>query len=184
MTLPREMAERMRDYQTAQLSVNYWWPNRHFIMVCDRPLAIRRNGAGLLHCENGQALEYRDGWGLWMLNGVRVPKELVMTEPEQLNPKLILTERNAEVRREIVRKIGAERVIQKLGGKTVHKKGDYELLTLSVPGMAIVPTYLKMRNPSIGVWHVEGVPPEIKTVDEALAWRDSEDEYVRPSVLT
>ena len=42
-----------------------------------------------------------------------------------------------------------------------------------------------MRNPSIGVYHVEYVPPEIKTCKEALAWRDEdEDEYMIPNNLT
>jgi len=34
------------------------------------------------------------------------------------------------------------------------------------------------------VWHLEGVPPDIKTVNQALAWRNDEDEYTEPEVLT
>ncbi len=32
--------------------------------------------------------------------------------------------------------------------------------------------YLKMLNPSIGVWHVEGVAPAVRTVQEALNFRN------------
>ncbi|MBI4690035.1 MAG: hypothetical protein HY754_07180 [Nitrospirae bacterium] len=39
---------------------------------------------------------------------------------------------------------------------------------------------LKMLNPSVKVWHIEGVPPQIKTCEEALAWRDSEMRYIIP----
>jgi hypothetical protein len=39
-----------------------------------------------------------------------------------------------------------------------------------------------MKNPSVGVYHIEGVSPECQTVAEALAWRNQSD--VPPSVLT
>ncbi len=35
----------------------------------------------------------------------------------------------------------------------------------------IFPTYLKMKNPSSGDIHIEGVPAEIKSCQEALLWR-------------
>ncbi|MDW8003009.1 MAG: hypothetical protein RMJ39_10200 [Deltaproteobacteria bacterium] len=31
--------------------------------------------------------------------------------------------------------------------------------------------YLKMKNPSTGKYHIEGVPPNIRTCKEALSWR-------------
>jgi hypothetical protein len=42
--------------------------------------------------------------------------------------------------------------------------------------------YLKMINPSIGTYHIEGVHPECKTVKEALIWRNQSEET--PAVLT
>ena len=156
-------------YEMVQTSCNCWWPNRHFVFVCNRPKFIGRNTQGRLHATDRMAIEYRDGWGLWVLNGVQVPRGVVITPANELDPTLIMTERNAEVRREIVRKIGIERLLTKLKAKVLDKSGDYELLQLpKIEGMAIVPTYLKMRNPSLGVWHVEGVPPTVKTVQQAL----------------
>jgi hypothetical protein len=57
----------------------------------------------------------------------------------------------------------------------------YELLILNMGDGRRRP-YLKMKNPSIKTWHIEGVAPEIKTVKEALAWRNGTDEA--PEVLT
>jgi hypothetical protein len=34
--------------------------------------------------------------------------------------------------------------------------------------------YLKMVNPSIGTFHVEGVDPQCATVEQALNWRNSD----------
>ena len=74
--------------------------------------------------------------------------------------------------------------MQDLGGKLLDRWNEYELLELPIPGMRMQPRYLKMRNPSVGCWHVEGVPPEITTCRAALAWRDGDTEYEPPTVLT
>ena len=100
---------------------NYWWANKYFCIACERPKKIRLEN-DQLHCTDGMAIEYSDGWGLWMLHGVRVTKEIVMTSADDIDCKIILTEKNAEIRREIIRKVGIDRVIKNLGAKTVEKK--------------------------------------------------------------
>lgn len=86
----------------------------------------------------------------------------------ELDPKCILTERNAEVRREIVRRIGIDRVIQRLPAKWLDDWGNYRLLEIDI-NERFRPRYLKMLKPSIGVWHLEGVPSDIQTCREVLA---------------
>lgn len=149
--------------------------------VCIRPCAVHRNEAGDLHNEKGPAIAWADGYCDFSLNGVWVDEALVMTEAEKLDPTMLLKEKNAEIRREIVRKIGIERVVTKLGAETVDKADGYELLLLDL-GDGRKREFLKMKNPSIGVFHIEGVQPGIKTVREALAWRNGID--VPPAVLT
>jgi hypothetical protein len=92
-----------------------------------------------------------------------------------------LKERNVQVRREIVRKIGIERVCEALEAECLDRQGNYELLLLDLQDGRTRP-FLKMKNPSIGVYHIEGVAPECRTVAEALAWRNQSD--VPPTVLT
>lgn len=130
-------------------------------------------------------MQYRDGWGIWALNGVRVPQALVETQADELDcTDWVVNQSNAEIRREAVRKIGVERVIQRLGGHSLDTHGDYELISLRLNGTRERP-FLKMKNPSIGVWHVEGVAPHIKTVQQALNWRSgNEQEDWKPEVLT
>ena len=151
--------------------------------VCVRPSQVHRNSAGDLHNEKGMAILWADGYGEYSLNGVLVEESLVMTPAEKLDPTMLLKEQNAEVRREIVRKIGIERVVQKLGAKKLDEshEGMYELLLLEL-GDGRERPYLKMRNPSINAYHLEGVPPGTKTVKEALAWRNGREES--PLVLT
>jgi hypothetical protein len=149
--------------------------------VCVKPCAVRRNDAGDLHSETGPAIEWRDGYGQFYLNGVAVSEELVTTPANALDPYLLLKEQNVEVRREIVRKIGIDTVVAKLGAEVLDSQGDYALLLLDLGDGRRRP-YLKMLNPSTGTWHVEGVDPRCETVASALTWRNGTD--TRPSVLT
>ena len=162
-------------------SCGWCYTFENIIFVCEKPCKLYLNNQGQLHKDGAMALEYSDGYGLWMLNGVKVTQELIETKAEDLDPSIILKEQNAEVRREIVRKIGIERVCQKLKTKTLDIDGEYELMLLDLGDERQRP-YLKMRNPSIQTYHIEGVEPNIKTVDEALNWRNGTTE--RPEVLT
>jgi len=143
----------------------------NYAFVCAGPSKISLNKDNNLHNETGMAIEWASGWGLYFLNGIGVDDAIVTTPAEKLDSKLVLTEKNAEVRRELVRKIGVERVMQKLNAKTIDKWDEYELLELPIEGMSTKAVYLKMKNPSIGTYHVEGVPSDIKTCQAALAWR-------------
>jgi len=164
----------------SKLSLIY--PLDEVCVLVDKPEYIKME-KGQLHCSTGPSIKYKDGFCIYSLNGVRVSKELVETPLEKLDPKLVMTEKNAEVRREIVRKIGIERFIQKCGAKSLDKSKDgmYELLGIDIGDGRIRP-YLKMRNPSIATWHVEGVHPNCKTVADALKFRNGTTEV--PSHLS
>jgi len=138
--------------------------------ICYLPIPkIYMNASKQLHRVDGPAIE-TDEDGRYYLNGVAVAKSLVMTPAEKLDPKMIFAEKNAETRREIVRKIGMERIVLKCGAKSIDKQGGYELMEFDI-GDNLKRPYLKMQNPSIGIWHIEGVGPGIKTVDAALEFR-------------
>lgn len=149
--------------------------------VCIRPCAVHRNGNDDLHNENGLAIEWQDGYGEYYLNGVSVEEWIVKTPGEKIDPVVMLKEVNAEVRREIVRKVGIERVVQKLGAEVLDKEDGYELLLLDLKD-GRKREYLKMKNPSIGVFHIEGVKPGTTTVKQALAWRNGIE--TQPEILT
>ena len=173
-------SRQLDTWQDIAQSCCWWWCYENYVVVSDRPtiVSMEPNGRGSerLHCEAGPAIAFADGWEVYALHGVRVSKEIVTTPADKLDPQLLLKEINAEVRREILRKIGVERAIASLGAKVIDKFGDYELLEVDFSGTPR--RYLKMRNPSIGVWHVEPVGPECTTIEcvygrdtEALHWR-------------
>jgi len=157
-----------------------FWITNDSVIALTRPV-IKLNGEQL-HSDRGPAVYWPDsGQQYYFLNDVHVPKEIVETPARELDARLMLREQNAQVRREIVRKIGIERICRELGATCLDRQGDYELLLLDLQDGRLRP-YLKMKNPSVGVYHIEGVAPECRTVAAALAWRNQSD--LPPTVLT
>src|SRR5690606_33613684 len=79
---------------TAELGIIY--PLEHVAVVCQKPKAIYKNEYGL-HCEGGMALEY-EGWGIYSLNGVRVPEYLAVTPSQELDINWYHSQENADVK--------------------------------------------------------------------------------------
>jgi len=161
-----------------------WWiPYEDIAILQEKTQEVHLNDRGL-HREDGPAVLYPDGFSVYSLNGVRVSQEIVETPADKLDCQLVLKEKNAEIRREIVRKIGIERLLEDLNSKVLDTWNGYELLELDLKDGRRRP-YLKMINPSIGTIHVEGVEPSIKTCQEALAWRTGQEgKYIEPRILT
>ena len=172
----RPTFEILKDFVT---NVGMFIPGPDICWVCDRLERFSLNREGFVHADMGPAVRYPDGWASWVMNRVVVPRWLAETRDTELDPRLLVVLRNAEWRREFVRKIGIDRICYKLGAKVVDKEEPmYELLQLEV-GNGRTWTYLKMENASLpGTWHAEGVPNETKTVREAIMFRNglSEDQ--------
>ena len=151
-------------------SAGWYLPHEHICWITERHRRVCRNGRGQLHSHDGMAVEYPDGWGVWAWNGVRVNEQIILT-PNTLTPEQIAKESNAQVRQVMVERVGIERVCQLFNARSMDKQGTYELLVLDL-GDGRKRPYLKMLNPSIGVWHVEGVAPNTKTVQQALNFRN------------
>ena len=140
--------------------------------VSDFPKEIYRNERNDLHSYNKPALLYRDSYALYRSNGITVTKEFCETGPEEFTKEIILKEENADVRREIIKKIGISRAMEVLGAQvtdTYETKtgGKYELLTIDYDKTGPRP-YLKMQCSSSKEVFILGVKPNIKTAKEGL----------------
>ena len=162
--------------------VNAIYPLDEFCIISEHPTSIHTNVSGL-HRDGGPALEWADHLcDIYALNGVRVPEWLAVQRDTDIDPMMFAKLDNAEVRREFVRKIGIERIAHALGGKTLDTQGTYSLIEIDLGGETGKWPYLKMLNPSIGVWHLECVDRTCRTVDAALNFRNQTT--IRPEVLT
>jgi hypothetical protein len=157
-----------------------FWLTGSEVIALPRPVVLAKGGQ--VHSENGAAVRWPEGREeYFVLNGVPVSREIVETPARELNPRLMLSEKNVNVRREIVRKIGFDRICRGLNAECIDSEGGYELLLLDLEDGRARP-FLRMKDPSTGICHVDGVAPECRTVASALEWRNQT--YVPPSVLT
>jgi hypothetical protein len=164
-------------------SAGWFSPYQQICWIAERHRRLRLNQRGQLHSHDGMAVEYPDGWGVWEWNGVRVDEQIIL-QPDTLTPEQIATETNAQVRQVMVERVGIERVCQMFKAQCLDKRGEYELLALNLGDGRIRP-YLKMVNSSVGCFHVEGVHPNCKTVQQAINWRGGNQEIDWfPEVLT
>ena len=107
-------------------SCGWWYPRDGVCIVCERPSTIRM-AENRLHCGNGPAVKFRDGWSLYRWHGVAVPEKLILA-PDSYTREDYQHEQNAEVRR-AAQEILGERFWQLLDLKEIHRctvgRGDY-----------------------------------------------------------
>jgi hypothetical protein len=160
-----------------------FFPLKDVLIVGSKPTKILRNHQNQLHCENGSAIEWSDGYKQYYLNGIGMKEKYVMTSSEKLDPGEILKEPNVEIRRELIKKTGIERMLSVLKNRLLDKRGNYELYSIELSDEVKDARYLKMINPSVGCFHMEAVGPECKNVGESLRWRNS-NWYEDAEILT
>jgi hypothetical protein len=82
-----------------KIAQNAGWclPYAHVCILCERQSSLHLDLDGQLHCKNGMALAFPDGWGVYCWHGVCVPQHVVM-QPEQITMEAINAESNERVR--------------------------------------------------------------------------------------
>lgn len=167
------------------------WVYEDLAIVTDFPSETHFDEQDRLHREDGPAMAYSDGFGVWAIHGVRVP-EKVVTAPEKLTLEKINGERNAEVMRVMIDRYGSGRYMEEMGARAVgepfHGSQLYEM-EVAIQGreekvpMARVRAVNSTADPdgSHKIYWLK-VPPGMSCAQEALAaihpdpfrkdWRD------------
>ncbi len=164
--------EKLNGINQITKNAGWWLPHKKLCWISERHCKLNRNQAGMLHKDEGAAVEYPDGWCIYALNGIRMLPEQVLTPAEKMLPEDVLREQNVDRRRELIRKVGIERMLAKLSYKSLEKRDCYELLSIQLSDELTDARYLRMVNPSVGTFHLEGVDPSCKTITESLNWRN------------
>lgn len=188
VVLDQDLLDKYKVWEeTSKLWAIYPLPT--LTVVCRKPVEIHLNEDNVLHRDGGAALSF-DGEGdfkIYCLNGVTVPEYLALTPSHELDINLYKEEKNADVKAEFVRKVGIERFLE-MGKKmdtyenydqedhTWWWKSEYELWDMQslFPSLSSAP-FLKMLNQTTGIWHMEGVSPECKTLKDAIKERFGRD---------
>ena len=167
----KKETEKLEGHWLQSQSAGWYLPHKNICWVSERHNILHLNNRGRLHCDNGLALAYPDGWGVYALNGIRMKEAYVITPAREITTETVLKEENVDQRRELIRKVGVLRMVEK--GKTIDHSGNYQLIDMSqvLTGVRYAP-FLLMLNPSVDdTWHLEGVAPECRTVEQAINWR-------------
>ena len=179
-------------------------------LICRKPIELHLNATGDMHALNKPAILFLDGSCGYYLNGVAVADWVACKPEEELTSADIFGLENVDQRRELILRITPARLATLLNATTVDSVihttkvlphdlpiglsvGEiearyenlslpYELLGCKVEGQEV--RILKMKSPSIDLYHYECVPSTCNTVDAALAFRNGLGNYVAPASLT
>lgn len=154
------------------------------VFVSEKPKELHMED-GRLHNPEGPAILYDDGFSVYALNGVSL-RGVEHLMDRNADPKAIINVDNVQQRAELINWYGIEKLFEHLKPKLIDTWNDYELYKLNVYE-DIDRVYLKMKNPSEDLIHIEPVPQECRTCKDALKWREKlpdDEEYVEPVVRT
>ncbi len=131
-------------------------------LVAELPSKLLRDERGMLHCDNAPAIEWRDGYKLYIFHGVTATEKIIMY-PETITKEDIINEKNEEVRRVMVERIGAERFGKMMGFETVNEDNYGALLKTKIDEEIFM--YAHVLCPSTSREYYLQVP---STLEEAL----------------
>ena len=138
--------------------------HEEFCLVCDTPEILKKDENNQAHCDDGPSHRWRDGWSLYHIHGVRVTAQIVM-RPETLTVEQINNEENAEVKRIMIDRFGAQKYLTAINAKPIHAdvwhglmRGLYQVDDLK---------YLFGSDNSTGRTYVMAVDPDSQTCKQA-----------------
>jgi hypothetical protein len=145
------------------------FPFEKTCIICDRPIKLLFDNEYRLHAEGEPAIEFADGYSLYLYRGVSLP-EKYQIHPHQWQARWLLEEHNAELRRVLIQGIGYSRICQELHATELDAWQEYTLLKIDTE-VDIEPIYLlKMTCPSTGFIHATRVPPNTSSARQAIRW--------------
>ena len=150
-------------------NAGWCWYGDRVAVISDRPERLLFDESGVLHCEDGMAARWRDGWGLWMLGGIRVDEQIVM-RPETQTIEQINQEENADVKSIRIERFGWARYLKESRSKLLdHRHNDIENTVEALYDAPDGSRRLVATCPTGRVF-VMGCPSDVQTCAQAQNW--------------
>lgn len=165
--------QKMRGLIELGKSAGWVWMFDECAIITERPVYVEQDQRNRLHSLTRKAIEYPDGWGLYMIHGIQVDERVVL-HPETLTVADVDNERNAEVRRVLLGRFGEARYIEESGtecvatddfGSLYRRELDQDEALCMVRVLNSTPEPDGTRKT---YWL--RVPPETRTPKEGVAW--------------
>jgi hypothetical protein len=172
-----ELTRPMQGIWQIAKSAGWMVPHERVCWVSERPSLLRVDAAARLHCADGPALQYPDGWAYYAWKGVRVPAWMI-EQPEKITPDTVADVIDPVLRNSMIEIMTPERFVR-MGGASRVAQDDTGILWRKFWGY---------RGVTIGSWtgvevvngtpeadgsrrrYVLRVPSRMRTPREAVAW--------------
>ena len=162
-------------------------------VLCRRPLFVRKNNAGQLHCDDRPAIGWRDGYELYFLDGIELSKELwEKITQKKLSYKEIMELENIEQRMIALKYMDSGEMLKSVNAKLLDKSenGNELYLVEKLFDGFDKAYFLRYSCPSTGRVYLSGIEPEFAekniNADVCMGWkfRLSIEDYLNMSVQT
>lgn len=135
-----------------------WWDTPRWVIGCERPEILRVDDQGRYHCVDGPALRYRDGFSLYYVEGIKVPRFAIET-PEKIEISHIRHEQNVAVRRILMNQYGLQRYLTDSDAELLDRRPNEALLHDKVENV----NWLLCKDGSTDSVHPVFVPTTVRT---------------------
>jgi hypothetical protein len=151
-------------------------PCEKICFASERHSVCRVDDRGLIHCEDGPAVAYPDGFEVYGWHGTRIPAEWIK-DKANLTPAVVLAEKDGNKRAAAIQIIGWGKLRGALGGKTIDRHpegmigGELDAVPKGnvIPGQRGTMKLLYAECPRNGTIAFR-VPDEITIAHAAQAW--------------
>jgi len=114
---------KWQHYEAAAEHSGPRYMHRDFCIVSDRPELLTVDEQNRPHNESGPFCRWRDGFALYAIHGVRVPRYIV-ERPDLISVDKIHKETNEEVRRVMIERYGLTRYVRDAGFEVLDESTD------------------------------------------------------------
>ncbi|MBW4622339.1 MAG: hypothetical protein KME17_23665 [Cyanosarcina radialis HA8281-LM2] len=107
-------ARKWEILQTLGQHSGWLFPYHDRCIVCRRPTKLLRDDGNQFHAEGEPAIQFADGFGVYVYRGTRLPQKYGALPPTQWRSQWILEETNPELKRILIQEIGYSKICQEL----------------------------------------------------------------------
>ncbi len=174
--LPVERKPEMRsifDWTTLKENVFHIDAFEKICFLCELPTESLVNERGQLHNDSGPAMRFADGFEIYAINGVVIPKDAMMASAK-LTVDQIDKEQNVEVRRILIQRYGMERYLKDSSAVEIDSD-EFGVLYKKSLHMDEPIVVVRVLNPTpepdgTRKYYFLRVPPYMTSAKAAVAW--------------
>lgn len=165
----------------------FWWTFRSHAIITPKPTQVHLDDRQRPHRLDGPAIQF-EPWELFFAHGVLLPPDTVL-HPDRITPEQIEQQGNIEIRRVLIDLYGIQRYMRDSGAVIAHESPRgilYRKAMTNDEPIVMVKVINSTAEPD-GTFkeYFLRVPPDITTVDEAVAWTfDFPVQHYAPSIET